>query len=533
MTTTAAGTGPDGTWSGAHLTSAAAEAGSRVALVYQGSSWTYAELAQWIGRAGRSLTARGVRRGDRVIMAGAPRPEAITAMFAVIRLGAILIPVHPQLTAGELAVAGEETSPRAVIGDEAWQQWPDSNRAGILHVTWDELTPTALPAQEDLARQEQSVDAPAGTELAIIALTSGTSGRPKAAALTHDNLRWGMANALSRLPVGPDDVTLIATPLAHVAVLAGLPQYTWARHGTVVLAPRFQPDLFIDLVRDHGVTAAFAVPAMLALLAGHPRFDTPDLDSLRWVLAGGAPALSAATTRFLGRGIGVINSYGLTEASAGVTYAAPDEVASLPASAGRPVPHVELRIADESGLPVPAGKAGEIWLRGPSVASWYWTHAGLHPATDADGWFRTGDRGRRDPDGRLEVIGRAKDTIITGGENVDPAEVENALTDLPGLREVAVCGTPDPLWGELVTAVIVAGPPEPSLDDIRAHLEGRLAKHKWPRRFMIVDALPRGATGKLQRRQLASLLGHHRNPQPGAGRTGDNPTPTRTPEERP
>ena len=222
-------------------------------------------------------------------------------------------------------------------------------------------------------RTSPGLDPPAGPDIAIIAFTSGTSGRPKGVALTHDNLYWSMVNGLARLPVAADDVTLVCTPLAHVAILGGLPLYTWKRRGAVVLAPRFDPDLFIDLVRDHGVTTAFAVPAMLSLLARHTRFDTADLDSLRWVLAGGAPAVAATTTRLLDRGIRVVNSYGLTESSAGVTYADMGDIADRPTSAGSPVPHVELLIADENGAP--ADGPGEIWLRGPSVASSYWTFA--------------------------------------------------------------------------------------------------------------------------------------------------------------
>ena len=487
---------------GGHLTESAIAAGSRVALVFEGRAWTYAELDLATRHVVRTLGARDVRKGDRVVMQGATRPEAIVTMFAVTRMGAILVPVHPQATAPELAVVCEETSPCAVVGDRAFYE---ALSAEAHHLTWDGSSPDIEMSTLDgaLDEDEPGLNPPAGQDIAIIAFTSGTAGRPKGVALTHDNLHWSMVNGLARLPVTEDDVTLVCTPLAHVAILGGLPLYTWKRRGAVVLAPRFDAELFIDLVRDHGVTTAFAVPTMLSLLARHTRFDTPDLDSLRWVLAGGAPAVPATTTRLLDRGIRVVNSYGLTEVSAGVTYADMGDIADRPTSAGSPVPHVELLIVDDSGAP--ADGLGEIWLRGPSVASSYWTRRGPESVTDPDGWFHTGDRGRLDADGRLEVVGRAKDTIITGGENVDPAEVENALSDLPNCREVAVGGSPDPLWGEVVTAFVVPGAGAPSLDDIRRHLDGRLAKRKWPRRLCVVPALPRGATGKLQRHSLNTL----------------------------
>ncbi len=473
---------------GAHLITGAAETGSRTALVFEDRSWTYAELDLAVRRTVARLDKFGVRKGDRVVMQGAARSEALITLFAVTRMGAVLVPLHPHVTGSELAVVCEETGPVAVVGDEGFP-------AGTgLRLAWEELHP------EDDGPEAVSYDAPAGSDVAVIAFTSGTSGRPKGVALTHDNLHWSMVGGLARLPFGESDTALVSTPLAHVAVLGGLPQCTWARRGTVILAPRFDPNLFIDLVRDHQVTCAFAVPAMSALLARHPRFASADLDTLRWILSGGSPAQTSTRERFRARGIGVVNSYGLTETAAGVTYSAPEEPAT---STGAPVPHVELEVVDETGAPAPVG---EIWVRGPAVASVYWTSAGARPVTDLDGWFHTGDRGRFDASGRLEVVGRLKDTIITGGENVDPAEVENALADFPGVVEVAVSGTPDPVWGELVTAFLVTDSGAPALDDIRSHLDGRLARHKWPRRLCVVPALPRGATGKLQRTRLTTLL---------------------------
>ncbi|MEU2281143.1 AMP-binding protein [Streptomyces sp. NPDC013178] len=480
------------TWFGAHLVAGAAEAGPRTALVFGDRSWTYAELDLAVRRTVARLDKAGVSRGDRLVMQGTARPEALITLFAVTRMGAVLVPLHPQVTGAELTVVCEETEPRAVLADEGFPQ------GSGIRLAWEDLH-----CEDESGPEAPASAPPAGSDIAVIAFTSGTSGRPKGVALTHDNLYWSMVNGLSRLPVGEDDTALVSTPLAHVAVLGGLPQYTWARRGTVVLAPRFDPDLFVDLVRDHRVTCAFSVPAMSALLARHPRFTSADLDTLRWILSGGSPAQSATREQFRARGIGVVNSYGLTETSAGVTYSAPTEPAT---SAGAPAPHVEIAVVDGTGSPVPADAAGEIWVRGPSVASAYRTAAGPLPVTDAEGWFHTGDRGRFDAGGRLEVVGRLKDTIITGGENVDPAEVENALADFPGVVEVAVCGAPDPVWGEVVTAFLVTESGTPTLDDVRGHLDGRLARHKWPRRLCVVRALPRGATGKLQRARLTSLL---------------------------
>ncbi|MGW0615592.1 class I adenylate-forming enzyme family protein [Streptomyces sp. NPDC002788] len=477
---------------GAHLAVSAAEAGHRTALVFEDRTWTYAELDLAVRRTVALLDKFGVRKGDRVVMQGVARPEALITLFAVTRMGAVLVPLHPQATEGELAVVCEETGPTALVADETFPA------VSGLRLAWEELHP-----EDDDGPETVGHATPVGSDTAIIAFTSGTSGRPKGVALTHDNLYWSMVGGLARLPFGADDTALVCTPLAHVAVLGGLPQYTWARRGTVILAPRFDPDLFVDLVRDHKVTCAFAVPAMSALLARHPRFGSQDLDTLRWILSGGSPAQTATREQFRARGVGVVNSYGLTETAAGVTYSAPDEPAD---STGTPIAQVDLRVVDAAGSPAPPDSPGEIWVRGPSVAADYWTAAGPTAVTDPEGWFHTGDRGLFDTEGRLSVVGRLKDTIITGGENVDPAEVENALADFPGVVEVAVSGAPDPVWGELVTAFLVTDSGGPTLDDVRAHLDGRLARHKWPRRLCVVPALPRGATGKLQRARLTTLL---------------------------
>jgi acyl-CoA synthetase (AMP-forming)/AMP-acid ligase II len=486
-------------WFGAHLVTSAAEAGSRPALVFEDRSWTYTELDRAVRRTGARLDPYRVRRGDRVVMQGAARPEALITLFAVTRVGAVLVPLHPQVTAGELALVCAETAPTALVADAGFP-------AGTgLRLTWEDLHPNLHPNLHpgDEGPEAPVCDPPAGSDVAVIAFTSGTSGRPKGVALTHDNLYRSMAGGLALLPFGEQDTALVSTPLAHVAVLGGLPQCTWARRGTVVLAPRFDPDLFADLVRDHRVTCAFAVPAMSALLARHPRFAGGDLDTLRWILSGGSPAQTATREQFRARGIGVVNSYGLTETGAGVTYSAPDEPAT---STGVAVPETEVTVVDATGSPAPVDTPGEIWVRGPSVASVYWTAAGPVPVTDAAGWFHSGDRGRFDAEGRLTVVGRLKETIITGGENVDPAEVENALADFPGVVEVAVSGASDPVWGEVVTAFLVTDAGAPTLDDVRGHLDGRLARHKWPRRLCVVPALPRGATGKLQRARLTTLL---------------------------
>ena len=465
------------------------------------------------------LAAGGLTRGDVVLMAGTPRPEALFTLFAVARLGAVLAPVHPSSTPPEVAVVTAAARPALTVGDGEFltrvrppgraMSW-DVDAAGHEH----------LGPDLDVEPFDQWHSAP--EDPAIVAFTSGTSGQAKGVVLTHQNLHWSARDGRESLGVRPDDTVLVATPLAHAAVFAGLPQQAWSVGGAVVLLPRFDPELFLEAIEEFGVTLAFAVSTMLFRLVRSPRWETASGPGPYRVLAGGAP-LAETLTGTLGRaGVTMINTYGLTEASAGVTYARPEDLADHPLSAGPPVRHVELRIVGPTGEHLGPGEAGEIWLRGPAIAREYLDPQGERvPAVDSAGWLHTGDRGVLDRARRLFVTGRIKDTIVTGGENVDPAEVEHALSTMPGVREVAVVGVPDLDRGETVTAVIVPDPgAAPDLAAVRAHLGVHLSRHKQPRRVVLVDTLPRTPTGKLRRSEVLRRVGYETEPSPSTGVPG-------------
>jgi fatty-acyl-CoA synthase len=486
---------------GAPIVRMAHQARHRRALVCEDQQLTYAQLDHAIGVTSAGLAEAGVGHGDRVVMAGLPRIEAIVTMFALARLGAVLVPVHPTSTRSELAAIAEAVDPVAAVGDAAFVE---SAWDGVLALSWDPGASSALELRLDADLEPVTTWDAKVDDLAVIAFTSGTSGHPKGVLLTHENLHWGVRNALSSVDIRMDDTVLVATPLSHSAVFAGLPQYAWAVGGTVVLAPRFEPDDFADAVRDHGVTIAFVVATMLARLVQSESWTALSSSRLRSLVIGGGPPITSLMSVLAATGIAPVNSYGLTEASAGVSYASGVEAATDPLCAGVPAAHVELRVVGPSGRPVPDGAPGEIWVRGPSIARSYLTAEGRRmPAIDDDGWLHTGDRGHLDVAGRLYVTGRLSDTIITGGEKVDPAEVENALSTMPGIREVAVLGLPDTHWGEAVTAMVVL---EDScgltLEQVRTHLCPQLAGFKLPRRVMVVDELPRTPTGKVRRSRL-------------------------------
>ena len=327
---------------GASTSTIAAAHPHRQALIFGDQSWSYAEFDHAVGVTAAGLSGAGVSRGDFVLMGATARPEALFTLFALARLGAVVLPVHDSSTDSEVRAVSAAVHLAATVGGADFLR-----RVGAsgLRLCWDAETPDTTPLRPDADLEPVVEWHSAPEDVAIVAFTSGTSGRPKGVVLTHQNLHWGVRSALEMLSIGPDDTVLIATPLAHVAAFAGLPLYAWTVGGTVVLAPRFDPDLFIDAVHERGVTIAFAVAVMLARLVRSPRWTGIAGSTLRWLLVGGGPPAESLIRPFVQAGITLVNSYGMTEASAGVTYARPGDVIESPLSAGRPADHIELRIA--------------------------------------------------------------------------------------------------------------------------------------------------------------------------------------------
>jgi fatty-acyl-CoA synthase len=319
---------------------------------------------------------------------------------------------------------------------------------------------------------------------------------------------WVSATMAATHDYAPGDVNLVPTPLFHVG---GLSFATLFVHmGATLLLPRaFEPGAVLRLVAAEKVAHFFAVPAMLRALLEHPDFAAADLSSLRWILCGGAPVPTALIAAFAARGVPVMQTYGATETAGPATAVDRDHASSKAGSAGLPYFHTDLRIVGRGGAEVPAGAIGEIQVRAPHLFAGYWRNPEATAAAFAGDWLKTGDLGRRDAEGYLYIVDRAKDVVISGGENVYPAEIEAVLAAHPGIAEVAVVGLPDPEWGEVPCAVVVAKPGETvSLEGIREFCAGKLARFKLPRRIAVSAApLPRNATGKLLKAEIRKSVG--------------------------
>lgn len=464
-----------------------------VAIVQGDRRITYGELAQMIDSAASKLWhACGVRPGDRMAWLGANDPAQIVLLFALARIGAMLLPLNVRLAPAEWDALIAQCTPKLMVHDNLWAQAAGeaAQRCGMLHLHARELeAPSGTPAAPDNARD----DAPA-----LLVFTSGTTGRPKAAMHTQANLAANMRIAAQVQRIGRADRIATMLPLFHVGGLCIQTLPALGAGAQVVLLPRFAPDDAFDCFERERPTLTLQVPATMKALIDHPRWKTADLSSLRAVCAGSSLLPAPLVEAFHARGLPVCNVYGSTETGPFSIALPPENARAKVGSCGWPAPEVDIRLGDvKDGV-------GEVWVRGPNVVQRYWSD---EPACDAQGFFHTGDLARQDADGSFTIVGRAKDLIISGGENIHPAEIEQALALHPDVLECAAFGVADAQWGEAVAVAVVRRPEAACTEDeLIAHLRSRIARYKLPRRWMWLDALPKTALGKVQRGELARML---------------------------
>ncbi|ANY08903.1 acyl-CoA synthetase [Pseudonocardia sp. HH130630-07] len=464
----------------------------RTALVHGSTSITYAGLAARTAGLASVLRERGVRRGDRVGYLGPNHPAYLETLFATASLGAVFVPLNARLAPPELAF---------VLGD--------AGVSVLVHAPGTQIPDGVLTAVGGLREQLVAGELPAGPAEAadepvtledpcLIMYTSGSTGRPKGAVLTHGNLTWNCVNVLVESDVTGDQVALVAAPLFHAAALGMTCLPTLLKGGTCVLEESFDPARTLELIPRHGITTLFGVPAMYDAIAAQPGFATADLSSLRTLLCGGSPVPEPTIRRYLDRGCVFVQGYGMTEASPGVLILAPESAHAKAGSAGVPSFFTDVRIAGPDGDPVPPGERGEILVRGPNVTPGYWNRPEATDEALAGGWLHSGDVAVMDPDGFVTVVDRIKDMIISGGENIYPAEVESVLAAHPAVAECTVVGTPDERWGEVGRAVVVVRSPVTAAELI-SFLRERLAGYKVPKHVEFTDALPRTGSGKVRK----------------------------------
>ncbi|HEX6476962.1 MAG TPA: long-chain fatty acid--CoA ligase [Acidimicrobiales bacterium] len=505
---------------GSWFASRASATPDRRAITFEGTTRTYAQFLDRVDRLASGLRAGGVSHGDRVGFLGLNQPAFFETMFAASRLGASFVPLNFRLTGPELAFIISDAGIHTLVVDDMHRAVADSVRPGVPVRRYlgadDTIDADGWESLEGVIAAHRPIaatEAIGADEVAVIMYTSGTTGRPKGAMLTHGNLWWNNVNALHTLDIVQDDVTLVVAPLFHIGGLNVTTLVTWQKGGEVVLHRSFDPAACLEAIAGQGVTTMFAVPAMLLFMSQHPQFGETDLTSLRMVVCGGAPVPEALIKIYNGVGIPINQGYGLTETAPLVTFLTPEFALAKVGSAGRAPLFTEMRLAGAQGGVVAEPLArGEVCVRGPNVMKGYWNQPeATAAAIDSEGWFHTGDLGYVDEDGFLYIVDRVKDMVLTGGENVYPAEVEGALFQHPAVADVAVVGVPDERWGEAVTAfVVVIEHASLTLEDLRDTAGRSLARYKLPTRLEVVDALPRNPAGKVLKFELRERLGSDR-----------------------
>jgi fatty-acyl-CoA synthase len=483
----------------------------RIAFRQGARTRTYAELAARVDSLAAAFAQRGVRSGDRVAHLGPNDIATFETFFAAARLGAVFAPMNTRLAPPEIAYLIEDSAPALLVyGAES------ADLVGRLDDTPPLVSIDEAARVRDAESFEQLVaDGGSGPHVdvsldddAVILYTSGTTGRPKGAVLTHANLTFNTVNQLAHIDVLSTDVVLCTAPLFHATGLSQVSLPVLFKGGTVVVAPRFDAAWLLRTVAELGITAFSAVPTMLQMLVDHSDWDAADLHTLRYVNYGGSAVAERVARAWLARGVTVVQGYGMTETSPGVTMERPDRPAEQPVSAGVAHFFTDIALLGPDGVISEARGTGELLVRGPNVFRGYRNRPADTAAVFTDGWFRTGDVARLDPDGNAYIVDRVKDLIISGGENIYPGEVEAAITALPDVLDAAVVAVPDETWGEVGAAYVVrrAGASAEETT-IRAQLAERLARFKIPKYVRFVDELPRTATGKIQRARLRSEFG--------------------------
>jgi long-chain acyl-CoA synthetase len=488
----------------ANLTRNAAVHPDRVAIRIGDDAVTYRDLDESSARVAGLLAVRGLRPGRPIAVMLPNVPEYAVVYYGVLRAGGVVVPMNPLLKAREVAYYLGDSGAPVIL---AWHTTTDEviaaaapTRAEAVIVdpaTFGDLLAEATPAREVVDR--------AAHDTAVLLYTSGTTGRPKGAELTHGNLATNVEVTRSDLlEIGPDDVIFGGLPLFHSFGQTCTLNAAISVGASLSLLPRFDPKQALGLLAQHGATVFVGVPTMYGALLAVPDRDDYDLPALRVCVSGGA-AMPVEVLRQFEKAFGctVLEGYGLSETSPVASFNHPHRERK-PGSIGTPIRGVEMRVVDDARAEIPPGEVGEIAIRGHNVMKGYWNKPeATAEVVSADGWFHTGDVGRVDEDGYYFVVDRKKDLIIRGGYNVYPREIEEVLYEHEDVAEAAVIGVSHPALGEEVAAAVVLKPGATiTADELRGYVKGQVAAYKYPRHVWFVPALPKGPTGKILKREI-------------------------------
>ncbi|WP_156289666.1 acyl-CoA synthetase [Oceanobacillus salinisoli] len=483
----------------------------RLALVYKDKRFTYKQFNERVNELANAFVEMGIRKGERVNALLYNTNEMLESMFACSKIGAIFVPINYRLSVEEVYYIVNDSTGSLFIYDSRMRTLVDELRnkkssiREYIHVgnnphDADFLYEEVLSSS---SKEEPGYDV-ALDDVHIMMYTSGTTGRPKGAMLTHGNTLWNAINMMNYLPVQQSDTTIGVAPLFHIGGMSCSVTPLFYKGGTVFLDDVFNPESVLQKIQDERITFMFLVPAMWQALTEVKDFEKYDLSSLRICECGGAPCPIPVIEKFQEKGVEFYEGFGLTETAPFVSLLDSKNSLRKHGSVGKTPMHVEVRIVDEYDRDVPVGDVGELVVKGPNVMKGYWNKPEATREAIRDGWFHTGDLAKFDEENFIYIVDRMKDMIITGGENVYPIEIEQHLYKHPNIREVAVIGYPDQKWGESIKVIASLKDSKNTitLDDIRDYLDGKVARFKLPKQLEVVEELPRNATGKILKMAL-------------------------------
>ncbi len=480
--------------------------GGRTALIDLASQrrFTYAEMDERVARLASVFRARGIKPGDRIAVLAANSSDMVESQFAAFRVGAIWVPLNVRLTVPELTYIVGDAEPSLFLHDADF-----ASTARAVAETVGMTAMLAFGGAYEAALKGASPDrdhaAVSIEDVSTIMYTSGTTGRPKGATITHKMTFINAVNLGFPAIINPRAVFLCVLPLFHTGGLNCYTNPVLHAGGAAIIMRAFDPGESLRIIGDPaiGLTHFFGVPSIYQFMAQHPAFKNTDFSRLVMAGVGGAPMPVPLLKVFEDRGIALVQGFGMTETSPACLLLPAEDAARKAGSCGKLILHAEAKIVDEQGETVAPGAIGELWVRGPNITPGYWRREDANRTSFTDGWLHTGDAARMDAEGFYYIVDRTKDMYISGGENVYPAEVEDALYALPGVAEGAIIGVPDETWGETGLAIVVTRPGEQLTEaEVIAHCRERLARFKCPTGVVFVDALPRNATGKVHKPTL-------------------------------
>jgi len=495
---------------GEFLTRRAVLTPTSTGLVCDDTRRTFSEMNDRANQLANAMKGMGVKYGDRVAILALNEAEYYDMYFGLAKIGAILTPVNYRLAGPEIEYILSDCDADLFVFSNDYVDIVDSIRKNIpaKNLIAISASPPEWAQSFESLLEKASNDEPeltgGGDDTLTILYTSGTTGRPKGAELTHNYYYWASVNMMSTLGVGVGDSTLIALPLFHIGGLAGVP---WGVHQgmKVVLQRNFDPQQFLELIQEEKISGFGSVPVILDFLKLVPDFEKHDFSSVKTILVYAAPVPVTIIEEYDKSGIEVRQLYGMTEGCTGTVLDSENAI-SRAGSCGRPFFHTEIRVVDGNGNDVDPEVKGEVLIRSPVMMKGYWNKPEATADTIKDGWLYSGDIGRLDKDGFLYIMDRKKDMIISGGENIYPAEIEEYLLRHPKVADVAVIGYNDAKWGEAVRAIVVVPPGEELTEqELIEWCQDKIGKFKIPKSVIITDTIPRTPTGKILKKDLREL----------------------------